>query len=119
MGTPDAAYHAWVPISVVGKRMVTNWRLPSAGINCRLNVSKQFNQHLREQKRYHTFQQSKLNLKVTSKLGRDGGLVVSVLAFYSNDLSSIPADNLNFLYKTTKINEKEAGVGPLLLKFPN
>ena len=44
-------------------------------------------------------------------LGRGGGLVVSVPAFYSDDPSSNPAGNLNFLYKKTKINEKEAGQG--------
>ena len=43
--------------------------------------------------------------------------VVSVLAFYSDDLSSNPADYLNFLYEKTKINEKEAGVGPSLKKL--
>ena len=43
-------------------------------------------------------------------MGRGGGQVVSVLAFYSNDLSSNPADD----YKT-KIKEKEAGVGPSFL----
>ena len=47
--------------------------------------------------------------------GRGGGLVVSVLAFYSNDLSSIPALATN-LYRKTKITEKEAGVGPSLEK---
>ena len=44
-------------------------------------------------------------------MGRGGSLVVSVLAFYSNDPSSNPAGYLNFLYKKTKINEKEFGVG--------
>ena len=45
--------------------------------------------------------------------GRGGGLVVSVPAFYSDDPSSNPAGYLlNFLYEKTKINEKEAGVGP-------
>ena len=39
--------------------------------------------------------------------------MVSVPAFYSDDPSSNPAGYLiNFLYKKTKINEKEAGVGP-------
>ena len=45
-----------------------------------------------------------------------GGLVVSVLAFYSNNVSSNPAGYLKLLYKKTKINEKEAGVGPSLKK---
>ena len=50
-------------------------------------------------------------------MGRGGGLVVSVPAFYSDDPSSNPAGYLiNFLYEKTKINEKEAGVGPSLKK---
>ena len=47
--------------------------------------------------------------KITSD-GRGSGLVVSVLAFYSDDPSSNPADY--YLYEKTKINKKEAGVGP-------
>ena len=44
-----------------------------------------------------------------------GGLLVSVPAFYSDDPSSNPAGYLiNFMYERTKINEKEAGVGPSL-----
>ena len=43
-------------------------------------------------------------------LGRGGGLVVSMLAFYSNHLSSIPVEVYNFsvkmLLKRTKINKK-------------
>ena len=43
--------------------------------------------------------------------------MVSVPAFYSDDPSSIPAGYLiNFLYEKTKINEKEAGVGPFKKK---
>ena len=39
--------------------------------------------------------------------------MVSVPAFYSDDPSSNPAGYLiNFLYEKTKINEKEARVGP-------
>ena len=34
--------------------------------------------------------------------------MVSLLDFYSDDLSSNPASYLNFLYKKTEINEKEA-----------
>ena len=34
-----------------------------------------------------------------SRLGRGGGLVVSVLAFYSDDSSSIPAEVYNFFCK--------------------
>ena len=45
--------------------------------------------------------------------GRGGGLVVSILAFYSDAPRSNPADNLiNFLSEKTKINKKEAGDGP-------
>ena len=47
-------------------------------------------------------------------MGHGSGLVVSVLAVYSDDTSSNPAGYLNFLYERMKINEKEAGVGPSL-----
>ena len=40
--------------------------------------------------------------------------MVSVLAFYSDDPSLNHAGYFKFLYKKTKINEKEAGVGPSL-----
>ena len=54
----------------------------------------------------------------TNTQGRGGGLVVSVPAFYSDDPSSNPAGYLiNFLYEKTKINEKEAGVGPIKKRF--
>ena len=44
-----------------------------------------------------------------------GGVVVSVLAFYSDDPSSYPPGYLKFLYEKTKIKTKEeAGVGPSL-----
>ena len=43
--------------------------------------------------------------------GSGGGLVVSVLAFYSDNPSLNPAGYLNFLYEKTKINKKEAMVG--------
>ena len=49
-------------------------------------------------------------------LGRGGGLVVSVLAYYSDNPSSNPAGYLNLLYKKTKINKKEARVGPSFFK---
>ena len=53
--------------------------------------------------------------------GRGGGQVVSVLAFYSDDPSSNPAEVYNFsvklLLKRTKINKKEAGVGPFFRKM--
>ena len=42
--------------------------------------------------------------------------MVSVLAFYSDNLSSNPAGFFNILYEKTKISEKEAGVGPSLEK---
>ena len=46
--------------------------------------------------------------------GRAGGLVVSVLAFYSDDPSSNPAEVYNFsvklLLKSTKINKKRPGL---------
>ena len=51
---------------------------------------------------------------------RGGGLVVSVLAFYSDDPSLNPTEVYNFsvklLLKRTKINTKEAGVGPFFKK---
>ena len=52
--------------------------------------------------------------KLHNKVGRGGGLVVSVLAFYSDDPSSNPAGYLNFLCEKTRINKKEAGVDPSL-----
>ena len=46
--------------------------------------------------------------------------MVSVLAFYSDDPSSNPAEVYNFSVKLllirTKINKKEAGVGPFFKK---
>ena len=48
--------------------------------------------------------------------GRGGGQVVSVLALYSDDPSSNPAEVYSFsvilCLKRTKINKNEAGVGP-------
>jgi len=44
-------------------------------------------------------------------LGRGGGLVVSALAYCSQDPCLNPADFLTFLYEKTKVNKKEAGVG--------
>ena len=53
-------------------------------------------------------------------MGRGGGQVVSVLAFYSDDPSLNPADVYNFsvklLLKRMKINKKEAGVALFFLK---
>ena len=61
------------------------------------------------------FQTNKIIFK-----GRGGGLVVSVLAFYSDDPSSIPAEVYNFFSKNivekNKNKQKEAGVGPLFKK---
>ena len=45
-------------------------------------------------------------------LGCGGGLVVSVLAFYSDNPSSNPVIYENFLNEKMKIYENEAGVGP-------
>ena len=53
-------------------------------------------------------------------MGCGGGLVVSVLAFYSDDPSSIPAEVYNFFCKIVVENnenkQKEAGVGPIFKK---
>ena len=50
-------------------------------------------------------------------VGRGGGQVDSVLTFYSDDTSSNPAEAYSFSVKLclkgTKMNIKEAGVGPL------
>ena len=55
-------------------------------------------------------------------MGRGGGLVVSVLAFYSDDPSSIPAEVYNFFCKNivekNETKQQEAGVGPFLKKRP-
>ena len=49
-------------------------------------------------------------------MGRGGGLVVSMLPFYSDDPISIPADVYNFFCKMVveknENKQKEAGVGP-------
>ena len=46
-------------------------------------------------------------------LGHGGGIVVSALAFYSDNPSSNPVGYLlSLLYEKTKINRTEAGVGP-------
>ena len=61
--------------------------------------------------------------KIFPTMGCGGGQVVSVLAFYSDDPSSNPAEVYNFsvklLLKRTKINGKEAGVGPFFLNIPD
>ena len=58
------------------------------------------------------------SLTRSSTIVHSGGLVVSVLAFYSDNPSSNPASNLNFLNEKAKINEKEAGVGSSLKNRP-
>ena len=55
------------------------------------------------------------NCKLVVSRGRGGSLMVSVLAFYSDDPSSILAGYLNFLYEKTKINIIEARVGGFYL----
>ena len=54
--------------------------------------------------------------QITDALGSGGGQEVSSLPSYSEDPSSIPADAYNFFckicFKRTKINQKEARVGP-------
>ena len=49
-------------------------------------------------------------------MGRGGGLVVSVLAFFSDDPSLIPAEVYKFFCKIvvekTENKQKEAGIGP-------
>ena len=54
--------------------------------------------------------------------GRGGGLVVSVLAFYSDDPSSNPKEDYIFSVKgslkRTNKNKKESAVGPLKKENP-
>ena len=45
-------------------------------------------------------------------MGRGGGLVVSALAFYTDD-PSLNAGYLNFMYKKTKIYQKRPGLAHL------
>ena len=49
-------------------------------------------------------------------LGRGGGQVVRVLAFYSDDLSLNPAEaytfSVKFVFEKNENKQKEAGVGP-------
>ena len=53
-------------------------------------------------------------------MGRGGGQVVSVLAFYSDDPSSNPADAYSFsvqiVFEKNENKQKEAWVGPFFLK---
>ena len=53
-------------------------------------------------------------------LGRGGGQVVSVLAFYSDDPSSNPADAYSFsvqiVFEKNKNKQKRGRVGPFFLK---
>ena len=48
--------------------------------------------------------------------GRGGGLMVSVLAFYSHDPSSNPSGYLNFLYEKTKKSQGLAHLKKKLFK---
>ena len=48
------------------------------------------------------------------EIGRGGGLVVSIPAINCDDPSSNPAGYLKFMHAKTKINVREAGVGPSL-----
>ena len=61
-----------------------------------------------------------LTLLSKENSGRGGGLVVSVLAFHSDDLSTIHAEVYNFsvkfLLKRTKINKKRPGLTHFFLK---
>ena len=58
-----------------------------------------------------------------TKTGCGGGQVVSVLAFYSDDPSSNPAEVFNFsvklLLKRTKINKKRPGLAHLKKRVGN
>ena len=45
--------------------------------------------------------------------------MVSVLAFYSDNLSSNPAGYLNVLCEKTKINEKRQGLAHLKKNYPS
>ena len=54
-------------------------------------------------------------------MGRGGGQVVSVLAFYSDDPSSNPADAYSFsvqiVFEKNENKQKEAWVGPFFKNF--
>ena len=53
-----------------------------------------------------------IEITIVGMIGRGVGPVVSIHAFYSDDLSSNPAGYLDFLNEKKDINEKGAGVGP-------
>ena len=53
------------------------------------------------------------SLSIFESLGPGGGPVVSVLAFYADNPSLIPAGYFNFLFKKTKINEKRGWGWPI------
>ena len=61
-----------------------------------------------------------LNVVKLLFMGRGGGQVVSVLAFYSDNPSSNPAEVYNFsiklLLERTKINKKRGRGWPIFLK---
>lgn len=57
-------------------------------------------------------------LNIFFVLGRGGGHMVSVLAFYSVDQSSNPAESTVFIMSSClKINETETGIGHLFFFF--
>ena len=66
-----------------------------------------------------------LHYQTTCLEGRGGGPVVSVPAFYSDDPSSNPDEmnnqvsfvSLKFALKITKINGKEAEIGPFKIQI--
>ena len=62
-----------------------------------------------------------LNKQPFISMGRGGGQVVSVLAFYSNDPSSNAAEayilSLKFVYEKNENEQKEDGVGPFKKNF--
>ena len=51
-------------------------------------------------------------IMIWQKEGRGGGQVVSVLAFYSDDPSSNPAEACEIVFEKNRNKQKEAGVGP-------
>ena len=57
---------------------------------------------------------NKLESQRLAIMGRGGGQMVSMLAFYSDDSSLNPA--VKFVFEKNKNRQKEAGVGPFFLK---
>ena len=69
-----------------------------------------------DSKRDQLYACATIGIGITNQI-RGGGQVVSMLAFYSENPSSNPADAYSFFckilcLKRTKINQKEAAVGP-------